>query len=931
MSGFGHRCAVGCWRGLVLLWLAVVGTVWSQSLDLQPESGLAYFAVEEVATGRIVQRGQSGGGNVVFDRLILAPETRFRAWVLQAATLRVGAVEFTTPSAGLAFRVPDILLGTSLSFDGDQDGLHDDGEFILGTNPGNADSDGDGISDGAEARQGTDPLEGTPARTGIIGSADTPGVAVDVAALNDVVVIGDSDRGVMVFNVFNAMDPVIIAQVNTPGTAQAVAMTGTTVAVGDGPAGLALIDVSDPPASFIREQINLGAPVTSVAADANLVFAGLASGEVVLLDSDTASVVARSRISSRAIQDLALAGDFLYVLTDGRLDVVGFGLGVFEVRGGTGTTAGVNTANGRMRLFVGGDIAYAVHRRGFSTVDVSDPTSPRLVTGATTPQFGWKQIVVNGSGLGIAAMSPNQAFDGPHNVSVFDVSDPSNNNAFVTEFETPGVARAVTIFNGIAYVADHTAGLQVINYLAFDANGVAPEISLQTNAVDNAVEEGKAVRLTAEVSDDVQVRNVEFFLDGSLVGTDGNFPFEIRVVAPPFRGEGSTMTVQARASDTGGNFAFSESIELSVLLDATPPRVTDVFPRPESVIGDFDVISALFSEPMNVSSLREGGLSLEFAGEDVIFGTADDELVSTSFEYRDSINTALLRVTEEAVLPGLYRGRVTRQVVDLAGNALQREFTWTFRIFGLSDLDADGVPDDLEPVLGFNPNDSDSDDDGTLDGDEDADGDGLSNAGEVLLGSDPLNPDSDDDGIPDGEEDSDNDGLTDGVEIARGTNPTSLDSDGDTWPDGDELEFGGDPLDRAVGPEIFLSSLPPVSLQVSRADDLAGQVFGVVTTSPPVEVQVSSPESGPGGLGVVVSLPRVDVQLTVPDNENGQGLGVAVSSPPVLVQVSSPATLGTAVSLPPVSVQLSSPESGESILTGPFIGQPPVTVEFENQ
>ena len=39
-------------------------------------------------------------------------------------------------------------------------------------------------------------------------------------------------------------------------------------------------------------------------------------------------------------------------------------------------------------------------------------------------------------------------------------------------------------------------------------------------------EEGKLVRTTALVSDDVQVRNVEFYLDGALVATEGGFPFD---------------------------------------------------------------------------------------------------------------------------------------------------------------------------------------------------------------------------------------------------------------------------------------------------------------------------------------------------------------------------------------------------------------------
>jgi gliding motility-associated-like protein len=43
--------------------------------------------------------------------------------------------------------------------DADLDGLPDDVEATLGTNPNNPDTDGDGISDGMEVANGTDPLD----------------------------------------------------------------------------------------------------------------------------------------------------------------------------------------------------------------------------------------------------------------------------------------------------------------------------------------------------------------------------------------------------------------------------------------------------------------------------------------------------------------------------------------------------------------------------------------------------------------------------------------------------------------------------------------------------------------------------------------------------------------------------------------------------
>ena len=58
-----------------------------------------------------------------------------------------------------------------------------------------------------------------------------------------------------------------------------------------------------------------------------------------------------------------------------------------------------------------------------------------------------------------------------------------------------------------------------------------------------------------------------------------------------------------------------------------------------------------------------------------------------------------------------------------------------------TDQDADNAPDELEPGLGLDPTNPDTDGDGVADGDE-----------PNLYGTDPLNADTDGDGVNDGEE-----------------------------------------------------------------------------------------------------------------------------------------------------------------------------------
>ena len=141
-----------------------------------------------------------------------------------------------------------------------------------------------------------------------------------------------------------------------------------------------------------------------------------------------------------------------------------------------------------------------------------------------------------------------------------------------TFWRRQGSARAVELYDGFAYVADNRAGLQVVNYLATDTDGVAPTVTLSTNFPAGLAEEGQLLRLSAEISDDNQVSRVEFYVDGALAVRDGNFPFEHRLITPLATLQ-PTMTVEARAFDTGGNNTWSGSQELTLVADATAPQV----------------------------------------------------------------------------------------------------------------------------------------------------------------------------------------------------------------------------------------------------------------------------------------------------------------------------------------------------------------------
>src|ERR1041385_3364561 len=148
-----------------------------------------------------------------------------------------------------------------------------------------------------------------------------------------------------------------------------------------------------------------------------------------------------------------------------------------------------------------------------------------------------------------------------------------------------------------------------------------------------------------------------------------------------------------------------------------------------------------------------------------------------------------------------------------------------------SDFDNDGIPDDVEIALGFNPTLRDTDGDGIPDGDEDLDGDGLKTSFEIKNGLNPLARDTDGNGIPDNLEDPDNDGLTNLAEQTNGTNPGKVDSDGDGFDDNGEILDGSDPNNPASSPLEIVTSTKVSFLNALSDPVPAGTTIQVATAS----------------------------------------------------------------------------------------------------
>lgn len=872
-----------------IVWLVLVAcSAFGESVSASDQ---LFYLIENRETGEVVGRGATTGSGLLPNELILAPETVHRMWLYDPASDMLGFEDVTTPTAGQRFWIPPIQFRIPLAADSDGDGLSDDAEFVIGTDPRNPDTGGMGLSDGAAIRQGLNPLRNRPVVTGVIASVSTPGLASDIYAESGVAVMAVGSAGVVVFSTSNSANPIRVGQVDTPGDALRVAGSGNLIAVAVGSGGLAVVDVSVPSDARMVRQVNLGGTARAVAAAGGVAYVGTGGGQVMSVDMSSGTILARVDAGA-IVHDIAFADDALLVVAGDQVRSYRFDAGGLELIGTVAGSAFIpDGKTGAKRLFVGGGVAYVTSYPGYDTFSVSNPAAMVRIGSAVDGGFNaFKQIVANGSGLGLAAVGVNPGEDVTHHISLYDVRNPADTTRFVRTLRTPGVARAVSLYNGLAYVADGTS-LQVINYLAFDTGTNAPTVSLAASfpLQPARAEEGKIVRLTAQVSDDVQVRNVEFYVDGQLVVSDGNFPFEHRFVTA-LRSSGRTsFTLQARAFDTGGRSTLSELITVALVPDATPPQVVGSFPANGAIVGGVSQVSVTFTEPINPATLSSNSFRVVLAGTDRLPGTADDlPIPGGVISYNDTANRAVL-VFPTNLPPGLHVIRVQPPVADLAGNPIASGALSQFWVTGGLDRDQDGIPDDFEALLGLIADNPDSNGNGVWDGDEDADGDGLRNRWEVLWEYDPRVEDTNRTGTPDGRRDPDQDGLTNLQEQATGTNPMVADTDGDGWNDETEVTSGSNPLDPLSKPSLLLSSKPLISLKLPEARQPVDFVGNAVVAQPPVQIKLARPIP-PADLAAnaVVAQPPAQLRLLQPVDPSGLAPNLMIAKPPVEVRFAKP-------------------------------------------
>ncbi|MBL9128609.1 MAG: hypothetical protein JNL97_13225, partial [Verrucomicrobiales bacterium] len=626
-----------------------------------------YYLLENLQNGFVVRGRLNASG--LFDDLILPTDTYLRITYLDPVTGAIGAAVFRSNEPGRITEVPAAPLRKPVgAADRDGDGLADDAEFVLGSRVDAVDTDGDGLPDGDELREGLNPLDGVAPPLGAVANADSPGSSRDIALHGSYAYVSDTVAGLAIFDVSDPLRPVRVAQIPTPTGLTALAAEGDTLAAISEQTGSASVpnlfvwDISQPATPVLRYATGVSEGLRSIRVVAEEIWVGGQQGSLLLFDT-LAPVSMLIRKQANRVDDIWVSRPWAYALAGAGpagdpLLVLEHTASGWVARSSIGFSA-TPPSRFRARLHSDGSRLYATETTGFNVLDLARPDLPVHVSRAgDLRQGGWRQLVPSGAGRALAAVGATDSLEEVADLSAYSLLPGGTNAVFLTTYTTPGPAAAFAVRGAWAFVADVDAGLTVVRHLPPDFAGQPPTLRLESTA--------DPLHFKTGAKDDVGIDRVEFYVDGQLRRTVFSPPFEVhlpRVV--PQAGQG-TVAIRARAVDTAGLEAWSETITRTIDEVRALPRVGPTSPGPGTfwLVSAPPVIGVTFSEPMDPASFASG-FALVSAGPDGRRGTADD--LAFPVTVRGTNGTAVRLESAQPLAPGTYEVRVLSTLSNPAG------------------------------------------------------------------------------------------------------------------------------------------------------------------------------------------------------------------------------------------------------------------------
>jgi peptidoglycan/xylan/chitin deacetylase (PgdA/CDA1 family) len=252
---------------------------------------------------------------------------------------------------------------------------------------------------------------------------------------------------------------------------------------------------------------------------------------------------------------------------------------------------------------------------------------------------------------------------------------------YVTEL--PVGAKAVSFGLSLAAVGElSTDDYSLATVTSSTVTDTTPPVISNLAPVSGSTVTG-AVSLTANVTDDTAVKQVEFLINGSVVGTDSTSPYSVSWNSTAVAN--GAVTYSVRAVDSSDNPAVSGNNTLTVKNDASAPIISFIQP-PTPKSGD--TVSGTVSLSANASD-DIGVTKVEFLVNGVVLGT-----VSAS-PYTVTWNTALTANGSASITAKAYDGSGNVTTTSAVSVTINNSQTVSLLSNASLEIDAnnDSIPD----------------------------------------------------------------------------------------------------------------------------------------------------------------------------------------------------------------------------------------------
>jgi len=245
-------------------------------------------------------------------------------------------------------------------------------------------------------------------------------------------------------------------------------------------------------------------------------------------------------------------------------------------------------------------------------------------------------------------------------------------------FNFNGLIDEVRIYNRALSQAEIQADMNAaINSVGSSSttDTTAPAVGITSPSNSSTV--SGTINIQATASDNVGVAGVQFYMDGSAVGTeDTSGPYTYSCDTTGFANGNHTLTAKAR--DAAGNLTTSAPVTVTVsnsssTPDTTPPTVTSTSPANGSTgVGVVGNITVYVSEALDPATVTSSTVHIK---------NASGQVVSAGMTYYSANKAVVLSPNSNLNYSSNYTIEViggSSGVKDLAGNALASTYTATF-------------------------------------------------------------------------------------------------------------------------------------------------------------------------------------------------------------------------------------------------------------